>query len=203
MPHVRRLPYPISPHRSRRMLSTNSSISGRCHASLCAGEHHNPKQRLGRATEQAWCSLVRCNCVQPDFQAGWQTKAAGLSGCCTHRCPWMNTVVSASPPSYSSMTYFRYTEASLPLPLAMCGQQDRASMISVLSSAVASAHSRELRVSLGTSGCAGTSEECLAGRMTSTERHEAARCSEAENHDDVFRVGAVAEVRTLAGGPPL
>lgn len=80
----------------------------------------------------------------------------------------MNTVVSANPSSYSSMMYFRYTEASLPLPLAMCGQQDSASMISVLSAAVASGHRRKLRVSMG-------AVECAVGHKTPTARHGAAR----------------------------
>ena len=55
------------------------------------------------------------------YAAGHVTRKS--DGHRTHRCPWMKTVVSASPSSYSSMMYFRYTEASLPLPLAMCGQQ--------------------------------------------------------------------------------
>jgi hypothetical protein len=57
----------------------------------------------------------------------------------THACPWMNTVVSASPWSYSSTMYRRYTDASLPLPLARCGQQDSSLMASASFAAVASA----------------------------------------------------------------
>jgi hypothetical protein len=138
------------------MFPTNSSTGGRCHASLRAASkgvlYPNAERNDGA------CSLCTAGMLVSTAVAmtrDVEPCAGGTSH--THACPCMNTVVSASPRSYSSIMYCRYTEASLPLPLAMCGQQDSASTTSVSLAAVASAHAKHVDVSMGTRG------NCLTG----------------------------------------